>query len=486
MVAHSSEYVDVSTVGLSDVKPEPAHLPRQNATVSYWMTTPGRLPDSSYKLPKQSDIVIIGSGITGVSCAYQLALSLPSNSSIAIIEARSFCSGATGRNGGHLTPISALAYTDLAANPEHLMRNNNKTRSLEVHTEVDKILTFEANVADRITRLISSHDKSGDVGLTVDNNWHLCFKDEEVDAFEASLEAAKQAGLHSHVAKVVRVPTGDLKVTMNNPVGVVAAYQIPGATLHPRNLAALIYHLAREEAQRRNIDLELITETPVTDVISLGDAEVTGYTTSLKTARGDTIVARYVVHATNAYASHLIPCLEGPKGIVPTRAQVVAVEPLQPRKRYWAMGTSAGGGYEYGHQRPPSTFEPNAPFVFGGGREYAPGREWGVDDDSALNPIVSSFLRPYMASVFPREFSEQPSREWTGIIGYTSTKDPLVGPINAPGQYIAAGYSGHGMTRAFGCAEIIAQMITCKEIGKKWACPDEFPQCYLTSAAASL
>jgi glycine/D-amino acid oxidase-like deaminating enzyme len=56
-------------------------------------------------LPEHSDIVIIGAGYAGVSTAYHLVKE-PSdaNQSITILEARSACSGATGRNGGHLRP----------------------------------------------------------------------------------------------------------------------------------------------------------------------------------------------------------------------------------------------------------------------------------------------------------------------------------------------------------------------------------------------
>lgn len=41
------------------------------------------------------------------------------------------------------------------------------------------------------------------------------------------------------------------------------------------------------------------------------------------TNRGSITCAR-VVHATNAYASHLLPFLAGPEGIIPTRGQVMA------------------------------------------------------------------------------------------------------------------------------------------------------------------
>ena len=46
----------------------------------------------------------------------------------------------------------------------------------------------------------------------------------------------------------------------------------------------------------------------------------------------------------------------------------------------------------------------------------------------------------------------------TGIMGYTKSREPFVGPVIDPsaenkdaykGQYISAGYTGHGMPRAY-------------------------------------
>jgi glycine/D-amino acid oxidase-like deaminating enzyme len=56
-------------------------------------------------LPEHSDIVIIGAGYAGVGTAYHLVKDHGDvNRSIAILEARGACSGATGRNGGHARP----------------------------------------------------------------------------------------------------------------------------------------------------------------------------------------------------------------------------------------------------------------------------------------------------------------------------------------------------------------------------------------------
>lgn len=78
----------------------------------------------STPLPEEVDIVIIGSGITGCSIAKRL---LESNDSVrvAVLEARDVCSGATGRNGGHIKAV-----------PEHTYADNIATLGLERTKEV--------------------------------------------------------------------------------------------------------------------------------------------------------------------------------------------------------------------------------------------------------------------------------------------------------------------------------------------------------------
>lgn len=78
-----------------------------NPLKSFWHTELHELHDhrSTEQLPEHSDVVIIGAGYAGVSTAYHLAKDPTfAQKSITILEARGACSGATGRNGGHLRP----------------------------------------------------------------------------------------------------------------------------------------------------------------------------------------------------------------------------------------------------------------------------------------------------------------------------------------------------------------------------------------------
>lgn len=85
-------------------------LPRDNPTQSYWQDPPDDIADlrTTPHLPGSTDVVIIGSGITGAAVAWNMLQDGSASGrsgtgtaspSIVMLEARQACSGATGRNG---------------------------------------------------------------------------------------------------------------------------------------------------------------------------------------------------------------------------------------------------------------------------------------------------------------------------------------------------------------------------------------------------
>ncbi|RDW68989.1 uncharacterized protein DSM5745_08749 [Aspergillus mulundensis] len=82
-------------------------FPSSKSTTPFWRTTPHALDNhrSTPSLPQQCDIAIIGAGYAGASLAHHiLELTSSNRPSVVILEGREACSGATGRNGGHLKP----------------------------------------------------------------------------------------------------------------------------------------------------------------------------------------------------------------------------------------------------------------------------------------------------------------------------------------------------------------------------------------------
>lgn len=144
-------------------------LPVPNPTESYWRSEPHWLDEhrSTAHLPAAADIVIIGTGIAGVSTAYHLVngvenADISPQPSILLLEARQVCSGATGRNGGHIKKLPSTIAGDIAS----LGRSN-----------AEDIVEFVRGNIYAIKRVIEKEDidaeaelrRSFDVALTDDD-----------------------------------------------------------------------------------------------------------------------------------------------------------------------------------------------------------------------------------------------------------------------------------------------------------------------------
>ena len=84
----------------------PVTLPVANPTVSYWQDPPDAdVADlrSTCDLPKDADFVIVGSGVSGAFVAFNILEKRP-GAKVLMLEARTACSGATGRNGNCTAP----------------------------------------------------------------------------------------------------------------------------------------------------------------------------------------------------------------------------------------------------------------------------------------------------------------------------------------------------------------------------------------------
>lgn len=89
-------------------------LPQVKPTDSYWQIPKHDTVATvqSAKLDVETDVIIIGSGITGCSIARNL-LEGDDSIKVVVLEARSITSGATGRNGGHVKAVPEYSYAEL-------------------------------------------------------------------------------------------------------------------------------------------------------------------------------------------------------------------------------------------------------------------------------------------------------------------------------------------------------------------------------------
>ncbi|TFK48504.1 FAD dependent oxidoreductase [Heliocybe sulcata] len=451
----------------------PASLPVPNPTKSYWLhgesgVNPLASEGSEGPLTADADICVIGAGITGVSTAYHLS-KLVRNPvrplKVVILEARDFCSGATGRNGGHLT---SRAFIDFH---EYALKYGQE--------EAVKSMAIENHTINRIIDLIRADGVEDEVDLVVGGHISLVLTNEEMANAKADYEAAKAAGLDLSQVKWID------KDEMQSKLGTsFEGIYVPGHNLWPLKLVTHLFRSAQNEETK--LTLHIHTRTPVTSIKSLDfqSTDPLARRWNIATSRGS-ISCSYVVHATNAYASHLLPHMHGPGGIIPTRGQVVGVRANVPVEELTRLSWTANADFEYWFPRPVKSESEHPLVILGGGREaVGPGFETYISDDSSLEPIVSKALRKYLPHLFPGKYAEdrEPEMEWSGIMGFTAIGDPFVGPVGQgyEGQYICAGYSGHGMPKAFSCAEVVAQMILAEISGNPWSPPEWLPKRYLT------
>ncbi|KAI0380780.1 FAD dependent oxidoreductase [Hypomontagnella monticulosa] len=435
--------------------------PVPNATVPYWRTELHELDShrSTPELPERQDIVIVGAGFAGAALAhYLLKDNTMGQPSITILEAREACSGATGRNGGHLRP-------DLFVSVASRMQ----THGIETANEV---ALFEVANAKAVADLVLEENIACDLQPVT-----------TADTFVDPGEAAKITKLWDAMTKLDCPTLKD--VTYHGPAdaervtgakGARAAFTFPAYTLWPYKL---VMHLLAGVV-RQGVNLQ--THTPVHEVSETADEE--GYWT-LATPRG-TIQAKTVVFATNGYTGGLLP--EYDDAIYAARASVARIVPSSSSSQQLdlPLGSCAI------EMRSPASVDcyyglrPDGSLIVGGARStYADqSREaWyrNFDDSTLIEPAVPYF-ETWPGETFGAWEGVPVTRDcvWTGIMGYSADNAPHVGHVpSKPGLYICAGFHGHGMPNVLLCAKGLAKMI-------KTDCAfaeTGVPACYETSAA---
>ena len=372
------------------------HWYKQKSTISAWLEKPDSYLErfgSTTAVPEYANVVIIGSGLSGTSVAHHLA-NAPNPTSIVMLEAREVCSGATGRNGGHLAPN---LYTDYLS---YCKLYGQEQAALHVELQIQNYQAIQ-----RVIELL---------GIDCEFN-----RQEGLDIFtdNASFEWARKnlaallADSSDPLVKNHRVLFKSMAEQLAGVRGCVGCIKTPlHASFNPyKFVCGLLRHLI----VKRKISLHC--NTPVHSVDLIKD----GSYWRVKTSNG-TIVCRDVVIAANGYTSTLLT--EFKSLIIPTRGQVQAW-PSKFDNLYAPL--SINDGSEYVIQR---SNKSSPDFVLGGGRCYGDNNEYGILDDGNVNKDVSGFLHAVGSRT--RALNENnPRLEWTGIMGFSADSQPWVGSL---------------------------------------------------------
>ncbi|OSD05706.1 FAD dependent oxidoreductase [Trametes coccinea BRFM310] len=463
-------------------------LPVPNPTQPLWTYPPAHIPtDSDAALPEYADIVVIGSGITGTSVVYNI-LSRETGLKIVMLEAREVCSGATGRNGGHINPPLYHDYSELKE---------------DYGERIAKIM-----IAFRRAHLFEVQRIAEEEGILKESQVR---ETEHLDVFQCPQTFAEskarleewRAAMPVESSTFVAYDGDEAIKKFHLSDKVVGCIANAGGAMHPYRFVTSLLSILLD---RHSDALQLFTNTPCTSVSSDG----TQYTVA--TPRG-TLRAHHVVHATNGWCSHLLPAFRAK--IAPARGAMSAQRPGRAVHR----STLAGGrsfvfyrgtvGYDYLTQLPTGEHE----LMFGGGWAQACDDglpEIGIADDAAVNHTSQSYLAGALPQYFglenwgaeaavaddidgarPRWSAGRTKAQWSGVLGISADLVPWVGRLPDtlagrsapkvqgyrddvsekakvtrladPGEWISAGYSGEGMVHAWMSGKALAHMILDRE-----------------------
>ncbi|ROV98332.1 hypothetical protein VMCG_07157 [Cytospora schulzeri] len=429
-----------------------AMLPVPNPTPSYWRSEPHHLDShrSTPELPDKSDFVVIGAGLAGVSAAYHLSTT-PSPPSILLLEARQTCSGATGRNGGHVkaktTSLMNVAKTFGRTASEEMAR----FVKAQIYALKEAVEKEHINCEFELRR---SYDvfKSEDDAREMEAAWR---RDYLGNGYEWTGD--------------VHWVGPDFAERLASVKGARGAFSVPACSFWPYKFVTGLL----ERSMARNDRLNLQTETPVLSVQTNGDGS-----SIVHTARGS-VKAKKVIFATNAYAAALLPEYRGVitpyKGTAAHLASGDGADPVFPH-------LSHTYNIEFGRKPGLETVDylnprPDGSIVLGGAKWiYEKEKElWynTVDDSTLVEPVMEAkYFDGYMQRNFKgwQNSGTVVDKVWTGIMGTTPDGAPHVGKV--PGkqaQWILAGFNGGGNALVYLSAKAVTKMaldgVSLKESG---------------------
>ncbi|KAI1015846.1 hypothetical protein LB505_003989 [Fusarium chuoi] len=258
-------------------------LPVEGSTQSYWQheAQEQQVPPNIEPLPSSCDVAIVGGGYAGIATAYHILRTTSPPPSVVLLEAKDPCSGATGRNGGHLRPDYLMAAA-----------SNSKRYGASAAAE---IVEFEARHLDVMRALIKAEAIDCDFAET-ESLAVLTTVGQVSMVREAYKDLGQASPFSDTLLDVVEFYEDDDAPRRTGLRDAKGYFSTPAARVSPYKLLTALL--------ARCVDMGLSLKTQ-TAVVSVEHAESDGLT--LKMRSGETMTAKKVVIAANAYTSALLP-----------------------------------------------------------------------------------------------------------------------------------------------------------------------------------
>jgi glycine/D-amino acid oxidase-like deaminating enzyme len=356
-----------------------------------------------------TDVTVIGGGITGITLAWTLA---EQGAAVAVLEAGRLAGEASGRNAGFLLAIPAEPYAERVA-----LWGREGARAL---------LQASRRSHRRIAAWVE--DLRIECGYRVSGSLRVTRSEEETEDLRASLPELRHDGFPMR-----ELPLADV---LPEPArrGFHGAFEVPeDGVFQP---VSFLHALAADAARRgaRLFEGSRVNGARWRD--GAWEAQ----------SNGRSVRSRALVIASNAWAPRLVPALE--PLIVPRRGQMLCTAPLEmrldPRPVY------ANYGYQYWRQMD------DGRLLIGGWRNTAFDAETGYDTE--VTPGIQARIEEGLRELVPGGAAVE--TRWAGTMGFARDGRPLVGWLDAAHHLaICAGHTGHGLGLAPACTEDLARVL---------------------------
>jgi glycine/D-amino acid oxidase-like deaminating enzyme len=364
----------------------------------YWWEAAPRPATPDRAPPRQADIVIVGSGYTGLSAALVAARA---GRDTLVLDAEAAGWGCSSRNGGQVSTSIKPGHADLA-------KLHGPERAFAIRKEGQTALAW---IADFI------RTEAIDCDWQVVGRFHAAHNPVQYE--KLAKDAANQPkGLEVEAHMVTRQGQHSEIGSDYYHGGVVFPAH---AALDPAKYHTGLFNLATAAGAT------VIGNCPVTSIERSGD----GFTVS--TPRGQ-IAARNVAICTNGYTGTVTPWMR--RRVIPIGSYIIATEKLpldltaklMPTNRVMSDTRKLVFYYRLSPDK--------TRMLFGGRVAY-----------KENDPRVSApRLHDWMAKIFPQLGHAKISHSWVGFVAYTFDTLPHLGQQD--GLYYAMGYCGSGVSLA--------------------------------------
>ncbi len=379
---------------------------------SLWAATAQPCPAlQSLEGDRQCDVVIIGAGYTGLSAAHHIALS---GREPLIVEANTLAWGASGRNGGVVSPKFRVGFPTL-------MERFGRDIALQM---------YRTGYA-AVDSLIEMVDSLGLTGAQLNMGGHIAAA-HNVHALSGLESTANWIKRETGGASSVMISAAQVQEMTGSTLFVGGLLTPKAGGIHPMNYARGIAQSLTERGVR------LFINSPAENVRHEAGRVI------VQTPKGQ-ISARQIIYATNGYSdqTHVTDTLH--RRLIPFRSAIIATEPLSPD----VLAQIMPGGQVCGDtKRMLRWFRVVGDRLIFGGR----GAFGKNDSQSAFRTLQRS-----MGEVFPVLRDCKVDFRWSGLVAMTLDYLPHAGQLDERSFY-AIGYNGGGVAMSTWMGTQLAKM----------------------------